>query len=85
MPPTKTASITSTVFAAKYHLQRQASDITNYAERRIIGSPKSVAQRIQGYIDAGVTHFAALMFAGNSLEDTKEQMHCFAEECDALF
>lgn len=58
----------------------KGKDIQNYAERRIVGSPDEVAQRIQDYIDAGVTHFAALMFAGNSLEDTKEQMHCFAEE-----
>lgn len=58
----------------------KGKDITNYAERRIVGSPQEVAERVQDYIDAGVTHFAALMFAGNDLSDTKEQMHCFAEE-----
>ncbi|HHY52221.1 MAG TPA: LLM class flavin-dependent oxidoreductase [Clostridiales bacterium] len=63
----------------------KGKDIANYAERRIIGSPQEVAQRIQNYIDAGVTHFAALVFAGNSLEDTKEQMHLFAEEVMPFF
>ncbi|MCI9656091.1 MAG: LLM class flavin-dependent oxidoreductase [Lawsonibacter sp.] len=55
-------------------------DIENYAARRMVGSPDEVLQRINDYIEAGVTHFAALLFADNTLEESKDHMQHFAEE-----
>ncbi len=55
-------------------------DIENYSTRRMVGSPEEVLQRVNDYIDAGVTHFAALLFADNTLQESKEHMQHFAEE-----
>ena len=55
-------------------------DIQNYAVRRLVGSTQEVIDRVGAYIEAGVTHFAALMFADNTLEESKEQMQRFAED-----
>ena len=60
-------------------------DIQNYATRRLVGSRQEVIDRIGAYIDAGVTHFAALIFADNTLEASKEQMQRFAEEVLPVF
>ena len=55
-------------------------DATNYAARNLVGSVDEVIERIQQYIDAGVTHFSALTFVDKDIERTKESMQFFAEE-----
>lgn len=49
-------------------------------ERSLIGSPGEIAERVQAYIDAGVTTFSALLFCTNSLKEFYESMEWFSRE-----
>ena len=55
-------------------------DASNIADRHLIGSVDEVIERIQQYIDAGVTHFSAMTFVDDDLTQTRESMQLFAEE-----
>lgn len=55
---------------------KKASD---YTERNLIGSPEEIIERIEAYRAAGVTTFSALLFANNTLEETREDMQFFSE------
>lgn len=55
-------------------------DATNYLERNLIGSVDEVRAQVERYMEAGVTTFSALIFADNTLEETREHMQFFAEE-----
>ncbi|MCC8046839.1 MAG: LLM class flavin-dependent oxidoreductase [Clostridiales bacterium] len=58
----------------------KGKDATNYLERNLIGSAEEVREQVARYIEAGVTTFSALIFADNTLEETREHMQFFAEE-----
>ena len=58
----------------------KGKDSDNFRDRELVGSIEEVIERIHDYINAGVTHFSALTFADNTLEETKEHMQRFAEE-----
>lgn len=55
---------------------KKASD---YTERNLVGTPDELIQRIEKYREAGVTTFAALLFANNTLQETREDMQYFSE------
>lgn len=58
----------------------KGKDATNYLERNLIGSVDEVCAQVERYIDAGVNTFSALIFADNTLEQTRDHMQFFAEE-----
>ena len=55
---------------------KKASD---YTERNLVGSPDEIIERIEAYRNAGVTTFSAMIFANNTIEDTREDMQFFSE------
>ena len=55
-------------------------DASKYAERNLVGSVDDVKEMVEKYIEAGVNTFSALIFADNTLEETREHMQFFAEE-----
>lgn len=60
-------------------------DPTQYFDRNLIGSVDDVCEQIERYIEAGVTTLSALIFANNSIEETREEMQFFSEEIIAKF
>lgn len=58
----------------------KGKDATNYLERNLIGSVDEVKAQVERYIEAGVNTFSALIFADNTLEETRDHMQFFAEE-----
>ena len=58
----------------------KGKDATQYLDRNLIGSVDEVRAQVERYIEAGVTTFSALIFADNTLEETREHMQFFAEE-----
>ncbi len=55
-------------------------DASKYFERNLVGSVDEVKEMVERYIEAGVNTFSALIFADNTLEETREHMQFFAEE-----
>ena len=58
----------------------RGKDATNYMERNLVGSVEEVREKVEKYIEAGVSTFSALIFADNTLEQTRDHMQFFAEE-----
>lgn len=52
----------------------------DYQEIALIGCPEFIKERIQRYIDAGVTTFAAMLFSTNSVPEMLDMMQMFSEE-----
>jgi probable F420-dependent oxidoreductase len=48
-------------------------------ERNLIGTPDQVLEQIRQYRDAGVTTFAGLLFAANTVAETHEAMERFSK------
>ena len=55
-------------------------DASKYSERNLVGSVDEVKEMVEKYIEAGVNTFSALIFADNTLDETREHMQFFAEE-----
>jgi len=53
---------------------------TDYSDRGLIGSIDDAVNKIQRYIDAGVTNFPHLKFPVNTLEEEKREIKFFAEQ-----
>lgn len=60
-------------------------DATNYSDRNLVGSVDEVLEKINQYIEAGVTHFSALTFVDKDIAHTEESMQFFAEEVLSKF
>jgi len=60
-------------------------DTNDYSQRNLIGTPDEIGEKIQEYIDAGVTTFSALIFAANTVDEMIESMQFFAEEVMSKF
>ena len=58
----------------------KGKDATNYLERNLIGDVDEVRAQVERYIEAGVNTFSALIFADNTLEETRDHMQFFSEE-----
>lgn len=56
---------------------KSASD---YTRRNLVGSPQNILERVEEYRAAGVTTFSAMIFANNTIEETREDMQFFSEE-----
>ncbi len=63
----------------------KGKDATNYIDRNIVGDVDEVCEKIQSYIDAGVTHFSALTFVDKDIPKTEEAMQYFSEEVMSKF
>ena len=63
----------------------KGKDATAYDDRNLVGSVDYVCEKIEKYIEAGVTTFSALIFANDTVEETKEEMQFFAEEVISRF
>lgn len=63
----------------------KGKDASNYTERNLVGSVEEVREMVERYIEAGVTTFSALIFADNTLEETREHMQFFSEEIIARY
>jgi alkanesulfonate monooxygenase SsuD/methylene tetrahydromethanopterin reductase-like flavin-dependent oxidoreductase (luciferase family) len=62
----------------KSTLKGQAA--TNPEDINLIGSIDTVVDRVNGFREAGVTHFLGLFFAANSVSELMDQMQMFAEQ-----
>lgn len=60
-------------------------DTQSYEQRNLIGTPDEIAEKVQEYMDAGVTTFSALLFACNTLDEKIEAMQFFSEEVMSKF
>jgi len=54
-------------------------DLSKVEEFNMIGSPDAILEKIARFTDAGVSHFCALVFSTNTVEETLDQMQWFAE------
>jgi probable F420-dependent oxidoreductase len=63
-------------------------EVEDMIGRQLIGTPEDVAERLAGWAEAGITHFAPQHIAAHTAAEMSEQMHRFAEEliplCRAL-
>lgn len=55
-------------------------DVENLKERDLIGDENQIIKRIQEYLDAGVTHFAGLIFVASTPAEMIDDMMFFAEK-----
>ncbi len=53
--------------------------------RNLVGSPDEVAAQVAAYLDAGVTEFAGLLFADDTVAETLASMERFSDEVIARF
>ena len=58
---------------------------SNYSQRNLVGTVETVGEKIEEYLEAGVTTFSALLFATNTLVGFLEMMQQFAEEIIPAF
>lgn len=55
-------------------------DLSKVEEFNLIGSPDTILEKIGKFADAGVSHFCALVFSTDTVEETLDQMQWFAED-----
>ena len=53
--------------------------------RNLVGTPDQVADRIAEYVDSGVDTFAGLLFACNTVAETREAMRVFSRDVMSRF
>lgn len=78
----------SQIYVHKMSLKQSTfrnQDVEAYERRILVGAPYEICERVQEYIDAGVTTFASMLFADNSLSEFLESMEFFAEEVIKYF
>jgi probable F420-dependent oxidoreductase len=60
-------------------------DLEQVESMNFIGTPAQVTEQIAAYGEAGVTHCAALIFPGQSIQETMDQMAWFASDVVSQF
>lgn len=60
-------------------------DLGTAEQRNLIGTPDTIGEQIEKYIDAGVTTFSALIFSNNKVDEMLESMQYFSEEVMSKF
>ena len=55
-------------------------DLSDCMERDLIGTPEQIAERINQYLEAGVTSFPALLFTANNMDSFMDEMQWFSED-----
>lgn len=63
----------------------QGLDLSDCMDRDLIGTPEEVAERIEAYLDAGVTSFPAILFTADTMEAFQEEMQWFSEDVMTRF
>jgi alkanesulfonate monooxygenase SsuD/methylene tetrahydromethanopterin reductase-like flavin-dependent oxidoreductase (luciferase family) len=58
----------------------QDQSMEELIQENLIGSPESIIEKVQNYIDQGLSHFPAIIFAANDVDDLNHQMTMFADE-----
>jgi alkanesulfonate monooxygenase SsuD/methylene tetrahydromethanopterin reductase-like flavin-dependent oxidoreductase (luciferase family) len=53
-------------------------DLDAYLAANLIGTPDEVCEKVAAFAQAGVSHFCATLFVGNTVDDLVEQMRSFA-------
>ncbi|MEV5967416.1 LLM class flavin-dependent oxidoreductase [Kribbella sp. NPDC051952] len=54
-------------------------DLDAYFDANLIGTPDEVCAKVQAYQEAGLEHFCASLFVGNTVDEMLEQMRLFAK------
>lgn len=54
--------------------------LEDLVEDNLIGSPAEVIPKLERYVEAGVTHFPAVIFAANDIQELVENMEVFGDE-----
>lgn len=60
-------------------------DLTQVERMNLIGTPSQIAEQVEGYRAAGVTHCCALIFPASTIEETIDQMAWFARDVMSRF
>lgn len=55
-------------------------DLDSYLERSLVGTPDEVCAKVAAFADAGLDHFCALLFVGNTVAEMRAQIRTFARE-----
>jgi probable F420-dependent oxidoreductase len=63
----------------------QEQDMDRQVESNLVGTPQEIIDRIEKYMQAGVTMFAAMGFISPTVEATLEDIQLFAEEVIPAF
>ena len=53
-------------------------DLDAYFDANLIGTPDEVCAKVQVYQEAGLDHFCASLFVGNTVDELLDQMRLFA-------
>jgi probable F420-dependent oxidoreductase len=54
-------------------------DVGAYLDMNLVGTPDQVCAKVAAYKQAGVGHLSALLFVGNTVGETREQIQMFAK------
>ncbi len=60
-------------------------DPTQTGSRNLVGTPDTIGEQIEQYLEAGVTTFSAMLFAVNTVDEFIESMQFFSEEVMVRF
>ncbi|MGH3671292.1 MAG: hypothetical protein ACRDSH_11750, partial [Pseudonocardiaceae bacterium] len=60
-------------------------DLDSYLEMNLIGTPDEVCAKVAAFADAGLEHFCALLFVGNTVAEMRAQIRAFAREVIPAF
>jgi probable F420-dependent oxidoreductase len=59
--------------------------VDDLLDRNLVGTPDEVSARVEAYVEAGVTTFAGLLFACNTVAETLAAMRLFRDEIIVRF
>jgi probable F420-dependent oxidoreductase len=60
------------------HTMLKGIDLDAYLAANLIGTPDAVCAKVAAFAQAGVSHFCATLFVGNTVDDLVHQMRRFA-------
>lgn len=60
-------------------------DIEGYLEMNLVGSIDQVIDKVDAYRSAGLDHFTALLFVGNTVDELRDQMRTLSRHVLPLF
>jgi len=60
-------------------------DLDDVVDQNLIGSPDQLIEKLEAYVEVGVTHFPAIIFAANDVPELERSMGVFADEVMGSF
>jgi alkanesulfonate monooxygenase SsuD/methylene tetrahydromethanopterin reductase-like flavin-dependent oxidoreductase (luciferase family) len=60
-------------------------DLDRYLDLNLIGTPDQICAKVAAFAEAGVEHFCALLFVGNTVDEMRAQIRAFARHVIAAF